>query len=69
MTLFGLLLRFFPAAFRAAFSEEMRQVFVAQREDARAAGLAATVRFWIRTVKGMACDRDSPSSRICAMAA
>ena len=53
MTLFRLLLLLFPAAFRAGFGEEMRQVFAAQREAARVAGLAATIRFWVRTARGM----------------
>jgi predicted permease len=53
VTLFRLLLLLFPAAFRAAFGEEMGQVFAAQREEARTAGIAATIRLWLRTARGM----------------
>lgn len=53
MTLFRLLLLLFPRAFRDAFSEEMGQVFAAQREQARSAGLASTLRLWLRTIRGM----------------
>ena len=53
MTLFRLLLLLFPATFRAAFSEEMRQVFAAQRQEARTAGLTATLRLWRRTIQGI----------------
>ena len=53
MTLFRLLLLLFPATFRAAFSEEMRQVFAAQRQEARTAGLTAMLRLWLRTIQGI----------------
>lgn len=53
MTLFRLLLLLFPASFRAAFGEEMRQVFAAQREEARMAGPAATMRLLLRTTARM----------------
>ena len=53
MTLFRLLLLLFPRTFRNAFGEEMGQVFAAQSEEARIAGLASTVRLWLRTIRGM----------------
>jgi putative ABC transport system permease protein len=53
MTLFNLLLRIFPAAFRASFGQEMRRVFVEQRRVAAGRGLRATVAFWMRTIVGM----------------
>lgn len=51
---FNFLLRLFPRAFREAFADEMRRVFVDQRRAARAAGLRETAAFWIRTISGMA---------------
>ncbi len=53
MTFFRLLLLLFPATFRAAFSEEMRQVFAAQRHEARTARLTATWLLLLRTIKGI----------------
>ena len=53
MTFFRLLLLLFPATFRAAFGEEMGHVFAAQRQEARTAGLTATLRLWLRTIKGI----------------
>ena len=53
MTLFNLLLRIFPAAFRDSFGEEMRRVFVEQRRVAARRGRPASVAFWMRTITGM----------------
>lgn len=53
MILFNLLLRLFPRAFREAFGDEMRRVFVEQRRAAQAHGLRSTVAFWTRTLTGM----------------
>ena len=53
MTLFNLLLRMFPAAFRDSFGEEMRRVFVEQRRLAASRGHRTTAAFWLRTIVGM----------------
>ena len=46
---FELLIALFPREFRQAFGDEMRGVFASQLTDARAAGLLAVARLWIRT--------------------
>ena len=51
MILFNLLLRLFPRAFREAFGDDMRRLFVDQRSAAR--GPRAMAAFWMRTVAGM----------------
>ena len=53
MTLFNLLLRFFPRAFREEFGDEMRRVFADQRILARDQGWRASVALWMRTLRGM----------------
>ena len=53
MILFSALLRLFPSAFRRAFGEEMRRVFVELRRAAAQRGLRASAAFWRRTVIGM----------------
>ena len=53
MILFNLLLRLFPTAFREAFGDEMRCLFIDQQLDARGRGSAATIQHWARTVTGM----------------
>lgn len=53
MILFNLLQRFFPRAFREAFGDEMRRVFVEQRRAAAGRGSRARAAFWMRTIAGM----------------
>ncbi|MEX2661679.1 MAG: ABC transporter permease, partial [Vicinamibacterales bacterium] len=51
MILFNFLLRLFPWAFREAFGDDMRRLFVDQRSAVR--GPRAMAAFWMRTVAGM----------------
>ncbi len=51
MILFNLLLRLYPRAFRDAFGDEMRRLFVDQRRAAK--GPRAIAALWIRTISGM----------------
>jgi putative ABC transport system permease protein len=53
MIVFNLLLRLYPRAFRDAFGDEMRRLFVDQLHTARNQGLRATAALWMRTVSGM----------------
>ena len=53
MTVFDILLRLFPHAFREAFGKEMREVFAQQRRVARGRGWRARAGVWIRTAAGM----------------
>ena len=53
MILFNLLLRLFPKAFREAFGQDMRRVFIDQRREARDQGRRARADLWIRTIRGM----------------
>jgi predicted permease len=49
--LFRVLLLLFPRGFRHTFGDEMREVFVAQREAARSP--RARTHLWLRTIRGM----------------
>jgi putative ABC transport system permease protein len=51
--LFGVLLRLLPADFRGHFAFDMRAVFRDQRDDARAAGPLAYMRFCWDTARGL----------------
>jgi predicted permease len=53
MIVFNLLLRVFPRAFREAFGDEMRRIFVEQRRVAAGRGPTACAAFWRRTIVGM----------------
>ena len=53
MIFFNLLLGLFPRAFRQAFGEDMRRVFVEQRRVVADAGVHARAAFWMRTIGGM----------------
>ena len=53
MILFNALLRLFPRAFRDAFGDEMRRVFVDQRRAAEGLGMGALAALWTRTIVGM----------------
>ena len=53
MILFNLLMRLFPAAFRDAFGDEMRRLFVEQRRAAAARGVRSRAALWMRTISGM----------------
>ena len=49
------LLRLYPAEFRAAFGEEMREVFAHRREEIRRRrGAAGLLALWVRTLAGVA---------------
>ena len=52
MTAFRLLIALFPRKFREAFGTEMREVFEAQLKAARAQGVRAVARLWMRTLTG-----------------
>ena len=47
MRLYGLLLHFYPAAFRVEYGEEMCGIFARQRRDAE--GVAGVAALWLRT--------------------
>jgi putative ABC transport system permease protein len=53
MTVFNLLLRLFPPAFREAFGDEMRRLFDEQRRAVAGHGLSARIALWARTTIGM----------------
>lgn len=53
MTVFKLLLRLFPDAFREAFGDEMRRVFDEQRRAVAGRGRGARLVLWTRTIIGM----------------
>jgi len=58
------LLRFYPAAFRARFADEMVQLFSDQLRDARTEGaLAGTARTWLRTIPDLAVTAVSEHAR------
>ncbi len=51
--LYRLLLRLYPADFRARFGSEMTEVFDRQLTAARAGGSSAVLRLWGRTIRGL----------------
>lgn len=58
------LLRFYPAEFRARFSDEMVQLFNDQLRDARGGGArAGTARTWLRTLSDLAVTAASEHAR------
>lgn len=63
MTLYRLLLRLFPRAFRDRFGDEMTAVFVARQQDARAQGRSATAALWGRTLMDIAANGTSERQR------
>ena len=50
MTLYRLLLRVFPPAFRARFGDDITEVFSDRLARARTQGLVAAIRLWCRTI-------------------
>jgi putative ABC transport system permease protein len=52
MDMFGVLLRLYPARFRARFAAGMRHAFECEHRSARARGRAALGLFWIRAIAG-----------------
>ncbi|MGD8815783.1 MAG: ABC transporter permease [Acidobacteriota bacterium] len=65
-------LRLYPSDFRAAFGDEMREVFAARRDEIhRRRGLAGVLALWARTLPGLVraavlerFDRGRPSPRL-----
>ena len=47
--LYAVLLRLYPASFRARFGHDMRRTFAADRARAHGAGRRSAGAFWIRT--------------------